>query len=487
MHLDSMKGMNNYFTPSLPFTGTSKKNNIAITLLPLGKVSDWLKKQDASTQNAAKQSYFDGTSSGVLALRNEKGEITGAALAYADGAKPYDFAALSRSVQALFPASSLKNTNFEAKTSLAKKLDAHNFTFGWGLNAYRFDMYKSKEKSELAKLVWPKNADKKTIEAHLNAIFGLRHLVNEPSNKMGPDELEKAVKDMAKPFEGKVNVIKDKQLLEKNFPLVYTVGEASPRRPRLIEMTWGKTTDPKVTLVGKGVCFDTGGLDIKPSSAMRFMKKDMGGAAHTIALAYLIMSHKLPVHLHLIIPAVENAIAGEAFRPGDIIKSRQGKFVENTNTDAEGRLILADALTYACEKSPELVIDYATLTGSARAALGPDIPAFFSTNEEHARALQTLSPTVEDPVWNMPLWDPYMRFIEASEGDIVNSAGVPGDLIYSALFLKSFLIADKKGKTPDWMHFDCYAWEQSGKAGRPSGGADTGLRCVFKFLQDRYG
>jgi leucyl aminopeptidase len=316
----------------------------------------------------------------------------------------------------------------------------------------------------------------------VESVNGLRDLVNTPANDMGPEEIEAAVKVLAKEHEASVKVIKDQKILEKDFPLIFTVGKASPRLPRLIDMSWGNAKHPKVTLVGKGVAFDTGGLDLKPSAYMALMKKDMGGAAHVIALAKLIMDHKLPVRLRLLIPAVENSVAGEAFRPGDIIKSRKGPFVENTNTDAEGRLILADALTYASEGKPELIIDFATLTGSARAGLGPDIPAMFSNNDTIAGRLQALSEETEDPVWRMPLWQPYRAHIENATGDLLNSAGIPGDGIYSALFLETFV--DEK---TDWVHLDCFSWEQTGRAGRPKGAADTGLRTVFAYLQGRYG
>lgn len=477
--------MSNYFTPDLPFTTRAKKSHIKIEVVSAERFSAWYKKQSKDMQTKCDSIGFKGKNGQILVERDKAQKPARAYCGISAPDKAYDWAELAKTIAQKFSENTLKTTTFEC-APLAKAY-ADTACLGWGLNAYNFDSYKSKKRPPHPALLWPKSADKTQVESTLNAIFGLRDLINIPANDMGPEELEAAVKAVAKEFEAKVSVIKDKALLDKNFPLVYTVGQASTRAPRLIELTWGNTKHPKIALVGKGVVFDTGGLDLKPSQYMRLMKKDMGGAAHTLALAYMIMANKLPVHLQLIIPAVENAVAGNAFRPGDIIKSRKGLYVENTNTDAEGRLILADALTYACEKSPELVIDFATLTGSARAALGPDIPAFFSTNESHATALQKLSPDEEDPVWNMPLWQPYRKHIEASEGDLVNSAGLPGDLIYSALFLHSFLDKDKKGHTPDWMHFDCHAWELGSKAGRPKGGADTGLRSVYKFLQNTYG
>jgi len=314
-------------------------------------------------------------------------------------------------------------------------------------------------------------------------------LINIPANDMGPDEMEAAAKYIAEKGNATFKVIKGAKL-EKEFPLVHTVGKASPRSPRLIEFTWqrsgGKADAPKLTIVGKGVVFDTGGLDIKPSQYMRLMKKDMGGGAHALALAKMVMDLKLPVNLRVLVPCVENAVGGASFRPGDIITSRKGLTVENTNTDAEGRLILADALTYASEENPDLIIDFATLTGSARAALGPDIPAMFSNSDKVAQSLQSFSMKEDDPLWQMPLWAAYNKTIEPSDADLHNSASVPGDLIYSALFLQRFLVETKK-KAPDWIHLDLFAWDSSGRPGRAQGGTDMGLRALYNYLEERYG
>jgi leucyl aminopeptidase len=299
---------------------------------------------------------------------------------------------------------------------------------------------------------------------------------------MGPDELQAATESLAAHHNVKVKIIKDGDLTKKNFPMIFDVGKGSARRPRLIDFSWGNKKDPKVTLVGKGVCFDTGGYDLKPSQYMFNMKKDMGGAAHVLALANMIMSLGLPIYLRVLIPAVENSISGEAYRPADILQTRKGITVEVGNTDAEGRLVLADALTYACEDKPELLIDYATLTGAARVALGPDLPALFSNTEETAQKIQALSQKeiVDDPVWNLPLWKGYRKDIDSYIADISSTGGKAGATT-AALFLNEFVEEDI-----EWLHLDTYAWEDNGKPGRPKGGADAGLRSIFAYLEERY-
>jgi len=457
------------------FTARKKKTHFEIVAIKAKIFKSWHQKQSAETQDLCNEIGFEGKAGQILVQREKNVIYAGAS----DKVKLFDFADVCSQISGFFDNKALKNISFEIKGLSGADLDkAH---IGWGWACYSFSLYKSKTQ-EKPTLVWAKGVSKNSVLSHVDSVNTLRDLVNMPANDMGPDEIEKEVRNLAKAHDASVKIIKDQKVLEKDFPLIHMVGKASPRLPRLIDMQWGSAKHPKITLVGKGVAFDTGGLDIKPSPYMRLMKKDMGGAAHTIALAKLIMDHKLPVRLRLIIPAVENAIAGEAFRPGDIAKSRKGLFVENTNTDAEGRLILADALTYACEDSPALIIDYATLTGSARAGLGPDIPALFSNNDKIASKIQKSSENAEDPVWAMPLWQPYRKHIENSVGDLVNSAGLPGDLIYSALFLESFV--DKK---TDWVHLDCFSWEHTGRPGRPKGAADTGLRAVFRYLESQYG
>jgi leucyl aminopeptidase len=307
--------------------------------------------------------------------------------------------------------------------------------------------------------------------------------VNTPAGDLGPAELEQAVREEAKRAGAKVEVTSGDDLAS-GYPLIAAVGAAaSPARaPRLIELEWGKPDDPRIAIVGKGVCFDSGGLDLKPGSGMRLMKKDMGGGAHALALARLIMGAKLPVRLHLLIPAVENAVSGTAYRPGDIVKSRKGTFVEIDNTDAEGRLILADALTKAVEEKPELIVDFATLTGAARVALGPDLPAFFANQDDLASAAEQASRALEDPVWRMPLWEPYDEILKSDIADFANAANTPmAGCITAALFLKKFVPDDIA-----WSHLDTYAWRDQPKPGRPKGGEALGLRAMFQLLRHRY-
>lgn len=475
----------NFLKPHLPFTKRPKNKNIEIKLIKASSFKESLKRFSVHHQKQITNAGFDASPSQICPLTNNDGEINSVLAGRADELCHEAGASIAQKVRNNLSKNILKETSF----SLSSKLnadDAYNFALGWGLAVYKFENYKSADKKQdknAPLLVWPDNIAPSKVEAQLRAISTLRDMINTPANDMGPEEIEKLCKTLAKNHKAKIVVTKDKDLLKENFPLIYTVGQASPRRPRLIDLRWGKASDPKLTIVGKGVVFDTGGLNLKPTQYMALMKKDMGGAAHAFSLASLIMENKLPVNLRLLIPAVENAVAGDAFRPGDVIKSRKGTFVENTNTDAEGRLILADALTYACEEEPELIIDFATLTGSARAALGPDIPAMFSTDKKIGQDLQTTSFDMNDPLWVMPLWEKYKKHIESSTGDILNSASLPGDLIYSALFLKNFL---SDSKSINWVHIDCFAWESLGKPGRPKGAADTGLRACYAYLEKRY-
>ncbi len=457
------------------FITKKRKRDIALTFVSHKDFSKWLSKQDKATQVTAKDSGFTGKKGQVFLTNTKNGKINKAVIGVSKPVGLYD---LSHSVKKLMQVLS-KKTIEESSFSITGKNGLEQACIGWGLACYNFDLYKKNDKP-LPQLVLPTDTDKKQIKSTVEALCLIRDLINTPANDLGPLELEKAAKELAGAHDATVKITGDK-VLQKDFPLIFAVGDSSPRRPRLIDLKWGNAKHPKITIVGKGVCFDTGGLDIKPSQYMALMKKDMGGAAHALGLARMIMGMKLPVRLRVLIPAVENSVSGVAFRPGDVLNSRKGLKVENTNTDAEGRLILADALTYACEEKPDLVIDFCTLTGSARAALGADIPAMFSNSDKLAEDLKKISMKVDDPVWPMPLWQPYRKLIESSVADLVNSAAMPGDLIYSALFLESFL--DDK---TDWIHMDIFAWEKSGRAGRPKGGADTGLRAVFALLEKRY-
>jgi leucyl aminopeptidase len=359
-------------------------------------------------------------------------------------------------------------------------LDARLAALGWALGAYQFTRYR-KPRRAAAKLA----VDAKTAAALaplIEATALVRDLVNTPTEDMGPKQLADAVKQLGKTHKAKVREWVGDELLEDNFPTIHAVGRASHRAPRLIELSWGKASNPKLVLVGKGVCFDTGGLDLKPSDGMRWMKKDMGGAAHAIALAGLVMQAKLPVRLTLLIPAVENAVAGNAMRPGEVIVTRAGHSVEIDNTDAEGRLVLCDALAYGAEQKPDLIVDFATLTGAARVALGPDLPALFANDDAIAEVALTCGRAVADPMWRLPLWRPYRKMLDSYLADFANAgASRHAGAITAALFMERFV-----PEGMPWVHLDTYAWNDADRPGRPRGGEAMGLRALFAYLQKRY-
>ncbi len=354
-------------------------------------------------------------------------------------------------------------------------------TLAWVLSAYRFTRYKPSG-APWPRLVAPKGVDVERVERQAAAHRLARDLINTPANDMGPDALEDAAHALARQHRATRRVTRGEALLRKNFPLIHAVGKAAGQAPRLVDIAWGDATAPRVTLVGKGVCFDTGGLDIKPSSAMLLMKKDMAGAATAMALAHMIMDAQLPVRLRLLLPIVENAIASEAFRPGDIYPSRKGLTVEIGNTDAEGRLILADALSLADDDEPELLFDFATLTGAARVALGPDLPPFYTMDDALAQEIAATGANVGDPVWRLPLWEPYDALLDGKVSTINNvSSGPFAGSITAALFLRRFV-----EKTKLWAHFDIYGWNSSTKPGRPEGGEIQTARLLYTLIERRF-
>jgi leucyl aminopeptidase len=351
----------------------------------------------------------------------------------------------------------------------------------WALSSYRFTKYK-KSTASLPRLCLPKGCDHARVLACAEAIAFARDLINTPANDMGPDALEQAAQSIARKFKARARVVRGAQLLKQGFPLIHAVGRAADQPPRLFDMTWGPSSAPKVTLVGKGVCFDTGGLDIKPSSAMLLMKKDMAGAATALALASMIMAAKLNVRLRVLLPIVENAISAASFRPGDVCMSRKGISVEIGNTDAEGRLILADALTWADDDKPDLLCDFATLTGAARVALGPDLPPFFTDDEGLADAIMAHGHKVHDPVWRLPLWKPYAAMLDSKIAHTNNvSSGPFAGSITAALFLSRFVTQAKS-----WVHFDIYGWSPAARPARPEGGDPQTARLMFDLIASRY-
>lgn len=373
--------------------------------------------------------------------------------------------------------------------------DGAHAALGWGLSAYSFERYRSKKNGDaasdksdaIATLAWPEGVNADRVLSEVHAIGLVRDLINTPASDMGPAQLADAAKDLADACGASFSVIVGNDLLKENYPAVHAVGRASAQEPRLIDMIWGDDDAPKVTLVGKGVCFDTGGLDLKPSSGMKLMKKDMGGSAHVLGLAAMIMDAKLPVRLRVLIPAVENSVDGSAMRPLDVVPTRKGLTIEIGNTDAEGRVILADALAEAVSESPDLIIDCATLTGAARVALGTEVPALFCNDDEMAAGILANSAMTSDPLWRMPLWHGYKTQVDGKVADVTNAPdGGYGGAITAALFLERFVQPDS-GEAPSWAHIDMMAWNLSSRPGRPEGGEAMGIRALFAYLAECYG
>lgn len=421
----------------------------------------------AAASEWAKSAGFAADAGNLLLLSGEKGELAGAIFGLGNDpqAQPFLCAKLARQL----PAGVWR---LEAP-SLALETAA----FGFGLGTYRFDTYKA-QKEPTVFLSLPEGFDVDMVERKLAATFLARDLVNTPTNDMGPERLDAVFTAIAGHYGASLARVVGEELLAQNFPLIHTVGRASAEAPRLLDMRWGRKGARKVTLVGKGVCFDTGGLDIKPAASMLLMKKDMGGAANVLALACMIMGAGLDLDLRVLVPAVENSISANAFRPGDIYRSRQGLTVQIDNTDAEGRLILADALAYADEDQPDLIVDMATLTGAARVALGPDLPPFFTDDEALASALAEASQLEDDPIWRLPLFKGYEKDVRARYADLTNapSGGMAG-AITAALFLRQFV-----KNAPSWVHFDIFAWSPSEKPHALVGGEAQAIRALFRHL-----
>ena len=378
------------------------------------------------------------------------------------------------SIAAKLEAGTYKITGVPEKTVAAA-------AFAWCLEQYKFGRYLSAKKSNDRILVLSANTNISAIAGDVDGAALTRDLINTPTEDMGPADLQDAAEALAETYGGQCGTIVGDDLLEENFPAIHAVGRAAAlgREPRLIDLTWGDDRHPKITLVGKGVCFDTGGLDIKPSAGMRLMKKDMGGAAHALGLARMIMERGIKVRLRVLVPAVENAVAGNAYRPGDVLATRKGLTVEIGNTDAEGRLVLCDALALACEEKPALIIDFATLTGAARTALGPDLPATFANDETLWHLLETAATEKADPLWRMPLWQPYSATLESPIADLSNIANTGlGGAITAALYLQNF-VSDKI----TWAHLDVFGWAPTAQPGRAKGGAAQGLRASLQAIE----
>ncbi len=411
-------------------------------------------------------------------LPDSEGQIAGAiwglgALEELDALSPWDVAALPERLPA---------ATFEVATPLAPA-PATQLALGWLLGSYRFTAHRSSSvKPPTANaLVVPEGADARYARAAAHAMARARDLINTPANELGPEELAAAAIELADDYQGKSIVVRGEQLV-REYPLIAAVGAGSARAPLLVDCRWERPGAPRVTLVGKGVCFDSGGLDLKPSSAMLLMKKDMGGAACVLGLARLLLQQETPIELRVLIPAVENSVSGTAYRPGDVLRSRRGLSVEIGNTDAEGRLVLADALTEADSGAPDLLIDMATLTGAARTALGPDLPALFSTDEGLARELTEIGREHADPVWPLPLWSGYEEELSSRVADLNNVSASPfAGAVIAALFLRRFV-----GSTARWLHLDLYAWNPKERPGRPLGAEAQCVRALYQLIHRRY-
>lgn len=426
----------------------------------------------AAVRRFAESAGFKGDAGKCLLVPGPDGALAGALFGVAVGAGADPFA--TGALPALLPAGLWRLEGQVENARLA--------TLGYVLGCYRFGRYRKATPPE-ARLVVPDGVDGEDITRLAQAVFLTRDLVNTPANDMGPAELEAAARALATRHGAQVRVVSGEALLAQNFPMIHAVGRAAPRAPRLIEITAGDENAPKVTLVGKGVCFDTGGLDLKPSAAMLLMKKDMGGAANALGLAHMLLARGAKVRLKVLIPAVENSVAGDAFRPGDILPSRKGISVEIGNTDAEGRLVLADALALADEDKPDLLIDFATLTGAARVALGPQLPAAFTVDDALAAELASHAEAEDDPLWRLPLWARYAGMLDSKVADTnnVSSGGFAG-AITAALFLKKFVEA-----AGSWLHLDLFAWNPSARPGRPEGGEAQTIRALDALIRARYG
>lgn len=445
---------------------------IAITVVDRHSFADLAAKLPAPTRHWLAANGFKGAADTHCLVPGADGKLGQVFAGVAHKAHPFALSAL--------PLALPEGDYVLAEDGLA--LDAEQAALSWELGGYRFDLYRKAKRAPATLVLDPGAAAERGL-ALAHVIAATRDLVNTPAEHMGPAELSSAAQVVARQHGAKFSEIVGDALLKKNFPAIHAVGRASPRAPRLIELNWGSSKDPLIAIVGKGVCFDTGGLDIKSADGMRQMKKDMGGAANALGLATLIMALKLPVRLQLLISAVDNAIAGNAYRPGDIVPTRKGLQIEIGNTDAEGRVVLSDALAYASEGEPELIIDLATLTGAARVALGAQLPALFSKHHDTARDLVDLGMKLDDPLWHMPLWAPYKGGIESTIGDIVNTGkSALAGAINAALFLEYFVPENQ-----DWLHIDLFAWNDGARPGRPIGGEAQTIRTLLAYLEQRFG
>ena len=455
------------------FTARATKATVPIHAMEPASAKKWLAKQSAATRAWADANDFKPVAGRTLTIPSSNGKLASVLFVlHRDRTSPFLAARLP---------GALPKGRYELK-GIKKGSLADTLALGWALSEYRYTKYKKSARAD-RRLVWPKAGDKARVTRLAEATFLVRDMVTTPANDLGPAQIESQMKKIAKKHEAKISVVRGNALLQKNWPMVHAVGRASDQAPRLIDLRWGRAKDPKVTLVGKGVCFDSGGLDLKSASNMLLMKKDMGGAAHVIGLAHALMSAKLPIRLRVLVPAVENSVSSNAFRPLDVIPTRKGLTVEIGNTDAEGRLILSDALHEACSESPEILIDFATLTGAARVALGLELPALFCNDDALAEEILAAGQREHDEAWRLPLHDAYDRFLDSRVADVCNTSSSRfGGAITAALFLRRFV----DPKVP-WAHIDLHAYNPSDRVGRPKGGEAMALRAIYAMIEKRYG
>ena len=449
------------------------KNAIPITIIQRSEFNSWLKKQSASMRRWTKNTGFTAKIGDHCLVAAPEGTL----LRVLAGAKDCKGIWSLAHLPLVLP-SGTYFIDHELERDAA-----NNIAIGWAMACYRFEKYKTvKSHNKTPVLVWPDACDQGEVKRTADATSLARDLINTPAEDMGPAELAAAARQVARLHKAKYYSITGDTLLEKNFPTIHAVGRAASREPRLLDITWGRRGAPKLTLVGKGVCFDTGGLDLKSASGMSRMKKDMAGAACVLALSHMIMDAGIDVRLRVLIGAVENSVSGNAYRPADVIKTRAGITVEIGNTDAEGRLVMCDALALAAEDNPDLIIDYSTLTGAARVALGTELAAYFCNDEKFAAELQKAGEMVCDPVWRLPLWQEYRYLLDSSVADINNVGSVgQGGAITAALYLSEF-ISDKIS----WVHFDIMGWNTRSRSGRPIGGDVMGVRAIYSVLEKKF-
>jgi len=466
------------------FAARATKDTVPIEVVDARRLGDWKKDQPEAVRRWVDAAGYRADPGTALLVPGDDGArldrvVYAVPRPGADGATgPFRFSPLP----ALLP----KGRYRFADGAVDGPAEADDAALGWALAGYDFDRYRRRrpatQAADGAVLVWPDDADRDHVTRLAEGTALCRDLINTPAGDLAPDDLAQATRDLAKKHGARVTVIRGDKLLASGYPAVHAVGRASAKPPCLIDLRWGEARHPKVTLVGKGVVFDSGGLDLKPASGMLLMKKDMGGAAHVLGVAHAVMDAGLPVRLRVLVPAVENAISGDAFHPLDVLETRKGLTVEVGNTDAEGRLILCDALAEADDEEPDFLMDFATLTGAARVALGTELPALFSNDDEVADALLAAGIRTDDPYWRLPLHTPYRRLLESRVADISNvSQGRFGGAITAALFLREFVSPETS-----WAHVDAMAWNLEHRPGRPQGGEAMGLRATYAMLRERY-